>query len=152
MGLDMYLYKKSYVKNWEHKRERYAVTVMKDGQPVMALQPERVTYIVEEVAYWRKANQIHAWFVKHVQKGNDDGGTYLVQREDLEKLLVAIDEVLADQGKAKDVLPTREGFFFGSTDYDEDYFQDLTETQAKLTAILKEPDDLRESYEYHASW
>ena len=25
-------------------------------------------------AYWRKANQIHAWFVDNVQQGNDDCG------------------------------------------------------------------------------
>ena len=27
------------------------------------------------LAYWRKANQVHAWFVEQVQGGKDDCGT-----------------------------------------------------------------------------
>ena len=28
--------------------------------------------IIEQVGYWRKANQIHNWFVENVQDGEDD--------------------------------------------------------------------------------
>ena len=28
--------------------------------------------IMEQVGYWRKSNQIHAWFIAHVQDGEDD--------------------------------------------------------------------------------
>ncbi len=37
-----------------------------------------------EVGYWRKANQIHNWFVKNVQGGVDDCGYYGVTKEKLE--------------------------------------------------------------------
>lgn len=40
-----------------------------------------------QVAYWRKANQIHNWFVKNVQGGNDDCGEYKVTVDQLESLL-----------------------------------------------------------------
>ena len=44
--------------------------------------------IIEEVGYWRKANQIHNWFVDHVQNGIDDCGYHNeVTKEMLEKLL-----------------------------------------------------------------
>ena len=63
MGLDMYLYKKTYVKHWEHNGDNnYKVEVSKAGQPVK-IDPKKVTYIVEEAGYWRKANHIHKYFV-----------------------------------------------------------------------------------------
>lgn len=39
------------------------------------------------VAYWRKANAIHNWFVENIQNGVDDCGTYEVTKEKLEELL-----------------------------------------------------------------
>jgi len=42
--------------------------------------------ISRDVAYWRKANQIHSWFVAKVQNGVDDCGNYDVSREQLEEL------------------------------------------------------------------
>lgn len=40
----------------------------------------------EEVGYWRKANQIHKWFVDNIQNGIDDCGSYKVTKDDLIKL------------------------------------------------------------------
>jgi len=72
MGLDMYLSKKTYVKYWEHNGDNnYEVTVTKAGKPTN-IDPKKVSYIVEEVGYWRKANQIHNWFVENVQNGIDE--------------------------------------------------------------------------------
>lgn len=50
--------------------------------------------IFGEVAYWRKANAIHKWFVNNVQDGNDDCGYYLVTKEDIQKLKEIVDEVV----------------------------------------------------------
>lgn len=63
MGRDMYLSKKHYVKNWDHMPpdRRYTVTVRVGGKRVNTIKSERVSHVVEEVAYWRKANQIHPW-------------------------------------------------------------------------------------------
>ena len=47
-----------------------------------------------ELAYWRKANQIHKWFVDNIQEGNDDCGYYKVTKEDIESLLKICEEVL----------------------------------------------------------
>jgi len=38
-------------------------------------------------AYWRKANQIHNWFVDNVQGGDDDCREYGVSIEHLKELL-----------------------------------------------------------------
>ena len=52
--------------------------------------------IMEEIGYWRKANQIHNWFVEHVQNGEDDCCYHNeVTKEVLEELLDICEEVLA---------------------------------------------------------
>ena len=39
-----------------------------------------------KVAYWRKANAIHGWFVDNIQDGVDDQNEYYVSKEKLEEL------------------------------------------------------------------
>ena len=60
MGLDMYLHKKTYVKNWDHMKpeELHEITVKKGGKVRKDIKPDRINEVVEEVAYWRKANAI----------------------------------------------------------------------------------------------
>ncbi len=49
MGLDMYLSKKTYVKQWEHNGDdNFKVEVTKKGEVVSHIKPERVSYIEEE--------------------------------------------------------------------------------------------------------
>jgi hypothetical protein len=88
MGLDMYLNKMSDVKNWQHqpKETHHHVLVTQDGKPCTHILPERIMYVVEEVAYWRKANAIHRWCVENVQHDNDDCRTYPVTRDQLSQL------------------------------------------------------------------
>lgn len=51
--------------------------------------------IMDEVGYWRKANQIHNWFVNHVQGGEDDCEYHNeVTKEVLEELLDICQRVL----------------------------------------------------------
>jgi len=200
--------------------------------------------------YWRKANQIHNWFVEHCGDGVDECQRIPVKREDLETLLDTCRQVLnsfdkleekwqqsfggcgrsqlkekltlvkqvgdhfeptgeklakdlqvgdllksrfsdeqahkvmsiekktveedgkkkvvvafnfdtlyrifliKDTSVAEELLPTCQGFFFGSTDYDNWYVQDLTDTVNALEQILKEddPEDYDISYYYVASW
>ena len=68
MGLDMYLYKKNYIwsGDWIKPEARQEVVVKKNGEVDNSIKAERVKYVVEEVGYWRKANQIHQWFVDNV--------------------------------------------------------------------------------------
>jgi len=95
MGLDMYLAKKNYVKNWDYmkKPERHSFIIKKGGKET-EIKPERISYIIEEVARWRKANAIHKWFVDNVQEGEDDCKEYYVSGEQLQELLNKCNEVL----------------------------------------------------------
>jgi hypothetical protein len=150
MGLDMYLSKKTYVKYWEHKGDdNYEVKVTKGGNPTK-IDPKKVSYVTEEVGYWRKANQIHDWFVKNVQDGVDDCRNAYVSREKLQELLDICRIVSIDKDKAEDLLPTASGFFFGGTEYDEWYYEQINDTIQILEEGLS--DENADEFEYHSSW
>lgn len=139
--------------------------------------------IEEEVAYWRKANAIHNWFVEYVQGGVDDCGTYEVSKEQLESLLhickLIKDKCSLKKGKVKngeryengqwtpiyedgeyienpaiaeEYLPTTSGFFFGGTEYDQWYMQDIEHTIEVLTKVLAETDFETQMIAYSSSW
>ena len=63
MGLDMYLSKRHYVKNWDHMRaeQRHNVTVKLGSKPHPTIKPDRVSFVTEQVAYWRKRNYSPLW-------------------------------------------------------------------------------------------
>lgn len=152
MGLDMYLYKKNFIwsGDWvkpEHKQE---IIVKKGGEVDTTIKPEKVRYVIEEAGYWRKANQIHQWFVDNVQQGEDDCQHYHVSREQLESLLDICKKIKEDNSLAKSLLPTQSGFFFGGTEYDEYYYQDIDNT----IQILEETfiDESADEFEYRSSW
>lgn len=153
MGLDQYLSKKIYVgAKWEHRNVKAEVKIEADGEE-MKVNPKRITYIIEEVGYWRKANQIHKWFVENVQGGKDDCGEYYVSVEQLKALLNDCKLVINVNGLGELVLPTQEGFFFGSTEYDEYYKQDIEDTIEIIEGILKEEEEgARGDYYYSSSW
>jgi hypothetical protein len=107
--------------------------------------------IIENLADWRKANAIHQWFVDNVQDGEDDCQPYLVSYTKLEELLRRVDIVLKNNKMGKTILPTQEGFFFGTYEYDEYYFEYLNDTKIILEQILKEPRKKDKMY-YQSSW
>ena len=156
MGLDMYLTKEIYVKNWDHQKpeDKHTITVKKGGKTRMDIKPHRICGIIEELGYWRKANSIHNWFVQNVQGGHDECQKSYVSRDQLEELLGLVEAALASPLKASTLLPTVSGFFFGSGEYDEYYIEDLRRTKKILTTAIK--DDARECYDttiyYQSSW
>lgn len=136
----------------------------------------------EDVAYWRKANAIHNWLVQNVQYGEDNCYPHEVSKEKLEKLKATCEKVLESLLKggthlekvkigfdkngdiydwvevfnntelAKELLPTTDGFFFGSTTYDKWYKEDLEKTIEQIDSILKSTDFDTELIEYLSSW
>jgi hypothetical protein len=157
MGLDMYLSKRSYVKNWNHMnpKERHKITVKKGGKVRDDIRPERISYVVEEVGYWRKFNALHRWFVENIQNGVDDCREYYVDATEIQKLLETLKEVSAKRNEvvqnelvADKLLPTARGFFFGDVSYDEYYYDEVDRTIKLFEELLKEEGD----YYYQSSW
>lgn len=255
----MYLYKEKDF--YGMGKERFSVKVKqteededflrRKGKVDWSSQGEKEVLVSIQVAYWRKANQIHNWFVQHCGGGEDNCQRIYVSREDLEELLktckkvlksceleeswsesfggfcwhdlkdkiqlikqvddhfekageklaqdlkvgdlfcrefskesgnrvsdveikeevikvgpekgqintvvsISFDSIyrhktLKDPRIAKELLPTCEGFFFGDTNYDEWYVEDLKDTIKVLEEILSE-DDGDYNYYYEASW
>jgi hypothetical protein len=90
-----------------------------------------------KVAYWRKANQIHNWFVVHVLNGEDECGSYEITKENLQELHNHCVQILSKKAKAPKLLPTKSGFYFGSTDYDDYYYREIKRTKSLLEDILQ---------------
>lgn len=145
MGLDMYLTKKTYIgAQYEHRNVTGKIEISIDGKPVN-IDLSNVSEIIEQVGYWRKANQIHKWFVDTVQDGKDNCQNSEVTFEDLMELKKLCEEVLKTKNPNK--LPPSSRFFFGSTDINEYYFKDLEDTIKIISAL--DPDG---EYYYRASW
>ena len=153
MGLDMYLYKKTFLWTGEYIREekRDEVIVTQGGKPHPTIDPKKIKKIVQLVGYWRKANHIHKWFVDNVQNGQDDCRQYDVDYDQLRDLLNLCEEVLKDHSKAEQLLPTTSGFFFGGTEYNEYYFEQVQNTYDILMSIVSAP-DADTDYTYQSSW
>lgn len=131
MGLDMYIHK---------------VVKAPVGAEPTEDKPEAI-----EVAYWRKCNQIHKWFVENIQEGIDNCKEYLLTKEQLIELSDTCKRVLADHSLAEELLPPQAGFFFGSTEIGERYFEDLEGTVEMLEPIIQDEDPNNEYY-YMAWW
>ncbi len=158
MGLDMCLYTRVYLSEYTDDSEiinaRNAVSNIKIKGLPSGCSPEYLDFLV---MYWRKANAIHNWFVQNVQGGEDDCGYHECGYDELASLLKIINTILdeddVEQQKALAgvFLPPQEGFFFGDTEIDDWYFEDLNNTARKLEALLAERND-KLWFVYHSSW
>jgi hypothetical protein len=89
--------------------------------------------------------------VDHVQNGTDDCGDYYVERSQLTALRDLCIEVRTT--KNANLLPPQSGFFFGSTNVDEYYWDDIEHTENVLTNILDDEQLVKDfSFHYHSSW
>lgn len=157
MGLDMYLRAEFYASAFDHNsnedKKKFASVLDALGLKSEDATPDTPSlHVAVTVGYWRKANAIHGWFVNNVQDGEDNCQPHSLSRDKIEELLNTCKDVLADHGKAAESLPTRGGFFFGPTDYDEGYFQDLEDTVVILDRVLKNPKFDRAEFIYQSSW
>jgi len=168
MGLDSYLHASKYVPGYDHNsvadNEAYSNVLESIGlsRDDAALESPSLTVEIT-VAYWRKANAIHNWFVEELADGVDNCEPIYVGRKNLIELRDLVADVLkvkdmqeADPDEAlptaEDLLPTQGGFFFGDTEYDDWYWMQVEYTHDRLTAILDNPKFADFDFTYQASW
>ena len=142
MGLDMMIYKDS--------------AGVKDMQSFNAVYED-----VPEYAYWRKANMVHRFFTTHGECLEQDV-LYRIKRTDLILLLKICTYLVSNTNlikeEAKDILPSQAGFFFGSTNYDDDYIYKLYVTIENIGKILQlsagsySEKENEQTFLYYASW
>jgi hypothetical protein len=153
MGLDMYLSAKRYL-------YRDGDETISDGiNELLGIPSDKskrfhgASFVAKEISIeamgWRKANAIHGWFVRRCQGGEDNCKEYYVSREQLEELVELCQEALDKPDH--EVLEPTAGFFFGSYEKDEYYFQDLKDTIEGITKALSLPEKEYDFY-YQSSW
>lgn len=159
MGLDMYLIKRE-------KREK--------GKDLWDFD--------NELIYWRKANQVHKFFcdngkeiepqysyrvlksdleellnrcikileVAKIEKDTIQNGYYIENG----KMIPNLEEgtTIVNPEEIAKILPTCRGFFFGSTDYNQWYLDDIKYTKEELENVLPTIDFDTEDVYYLASW
>lgn len=152
----------AYVSGWQFRDEDQRSELYKalcvafvtphSGSPSFSVRRKDGGYEIDStVMYWRKVNAVHKWFVDHVQDGVDECQESPVHPESLMDLLERAEVITADHAKSHDLLPTQGGFFFGSTEYDEYYFEDVKETAVELKAQIAMCPPGTKFY-YQASW
>lgn len=161
MGLDQYLTARKFIAGGEFAPEANRIklgSVLDTMEANEIIDKQFPTAEIKVTAmYWRKANQIHKWFVDNVQNGNDDCGKYDVSR----KQLLTLRNICVDALVKRDphLLPTQDGFFFGSTDVDDWYWNNVQHTRHGLTRLLGNPTLFSRdphigywSFSYQSSW
>lgn len=157
MGLDMYLFAKKYITGiteWDDEARKFKTNPLADSVKELvnikdACESADCGLTIQfPVAYWRKANHIHGWFVDNVQAGEDNCEEYYVSRRGLTDLRDACQQAINTQDP--DILPRVAGFFFGSDEIDEYYWDQLKDTIKQINKVLSLPDDI--GLYYQSSW
>lgn len=105
------------------------------------------------VGYFRKVN----FLVKYFEDLGFDTPSQTplkITKEDAEVLLDRCEKVLEDHSLAKELLPTMSGFFFGSTEYDKYYFEDVESVKNYLSnELIPKFDNLEDGEEiFFETW
>lgn len=114
-------------------------------------------------SYYRKVNQIQNYFEERFyEDGNDydsdDYNNVVTKVDDLtiDDIIDRIDTIESSENRektAKKEFPTTEGFFYGSTEYDQSYFVSNDEFKHDLIELQKIRNEINQKLEntdYHA--
>lgn len=164
MGLDMYLEARKYFSKFDYSSS--SEELLPDYKELRKFFPagsdelgsHAGAHLELTVGYWRKANAIHAWFIRECADGVDECQPIRIRDGKLRELKVII-EFLIDIKDTENVsveiqklLPTQSGFFFGSTDIDEYYWGDLQHTLDILNRAIDLEENQGCDITYQASW
>lgn len=89
-------------------------------------------YYGHYVGYFRKVNCVYRYFE---DKLTDE--TAWVTKDECEDIVKRCSAVLENPDLASELMPTRSGFLFGSTEYDKYYFSDLKNVRKQFKSFIK---------------
>lgn len=89
-------------------------------------------YYGHYVGYFRKVNCVYRYF-----EDNLTDETAWVTKDECEDIVKRCSAVLENPDLASELMPTRSGFFFGSTEYDKYYFSDLKNVRKQFKSFIK---------------
>ena len=151
MGLDMYFKGKRYMTNWDWESEQPINAQIRKALGLEEYNSEDSSVeVAVNFGYWRKANQIHKWFVDNAQNGVDDCRETYVERRLMEKLRDLCSKAL--ETRDANLFPPQPGFFFGPTDIDEYYWDDVEYTRNLMDKLLSDGKLRYFEFYYQSSW
>lgn len=86
----------------------------------------------KELLFFRKVNFLLPFF-NYTENCED----IEINKQQVEDLIYTCKKVLKEKSKAKILLPNIEGFFFGSTEYDKIYFDNVKFVLQQFQHLLK---------------
>ena len=99
---------------------------------------------VKEIGYFRKVNFLVKYFEDNCGLDTANQTPLRIHINDIMDLKDRCSEVINNPHKAEELLPTMDGFYFGSSDYDENYLEDVQRVYDYCTYLLSEFDALQE--------
>ena len=123
-------------KNYDFKIYPYTKGILDLPQLKERLDKEIEGAYDQYDAYFRKVNFIFYHFQTTLGKMYDDCYAF-VDLDDVDDLIDRCERVLKDHRLAQSLLPTQDGFFFGSTDYDNWYFSDVKDCLKQMKKYRK---------------
>jgi hypothetical protein len=153
MGLDQYLYARKYYSKYSRGTDKNnykkLLTMLKVKKYVV---PETIGLqdvgVMVKIGQWRKAHQIHSWFVDYCQDEVDDCRETYVTRDQMEELLRLCNEVSKHRGdhEASDAyLPLPLGIT-----YCDSHYKDIDYTIDVITRALTMSQEW--DFYYSSSW
>ena len=104
-----------------------------------------------QIGYYRKFNALHRYMC-NLDGGRDECQDILLTRDNIKELYDLLNTINHNRSKAPELLPVEEGFFFGSYDYDDWYFNKVNDAIEMCELFLKYFDFDKYDLIYQASW
>lgn len=105
----------------------------------------------QQIAYWRKFNALHKWFVDNIQDGIDNCQvSRRLTKDDIQNIVYVLREVEKNPATAPEMLPTSNGFFFGDVTYNDWFLQDVMRSIPIFEGLLERVE--RDKLYYQSSW
>lgn len=123
-------------KNYNFKIYPYTNGILDLPELVEVVKNEIEMSYEEYSAYFRKVNFLFFYFDRVINTMYDQWFAF-VRPEDVDDLIDRCEQVLKDNSLAHELLPTQNGFFFGSTDYDKWYFHDVKDCLKQMKKYRK---------------
>lgn len=161
MGLDMFLIKrkKSSKKKdlWDFKDE---LVYWRKANQIHRYFCNKGEEIDEEISYKIKKEDLQELIdicnkiLKEVKTGPGKikNGTHYNSKTNEWEPIWENGTTILNKEICEELLPTQSGFFFGSTEYDEYYLDDIRKTKEELGKIIDTIDYENEDVYYLASW
>lgn len=122
-------------KNYDWKIYPFTKQILDFPELEKQVEEEVKDYYLQYDAYFRKVNFLFAYYENNGKM--IDQYYAFTDASDIDDIIDRCERVLADHSLANELLPTQSGFFFGGTDYNDWYFDDVKDCLKQMKKYRK---------------